>query len=366
MKRAIVLAAGVAALTAALQAQQPQLTVAEQQVMSRSMEQPQPSAYPVPMPADVKLQVLPVFGNVFLIAGGKSNVVAHIGDDGVMLVDSATADISDQVIKAVSVLTPRPIRYIVNTTFDADHYGGNERLAAAGKNPTLAEPGLEGPGSDLPDQQGGGNNPQQLRPTGAMIITTENLGNRMSAPTGESSAVPFAFWPSSTFFTPKKVMSFNDEAVEMHAAAAARTDGDLMVFFRKSDVIAAGDVINTLAYPAFNPALGGSIKGILSGLNDIIDLAVPRFNQQGGTRIVPGHGRIMNEADVVEYRDMITIIHDRVKLAIDKKMTLAQLMAQEPTIDYDGLYSTPALTGAAFVEAIYKELQPAPAATTRR
>lgn len=365
MKRALVLVAGVAVLTAALQAQQPKLTVAEQQVMSRSMEQPQPSAYPVPMPAGVNLQVLPVFGNVFLIAGGASNVVAHIGDDGVMLVDSATAEISDQVVKAVSVLTPRPIRYIVNTTFDPSHYGGNEKIAAAGKNPTLAEPGLEGPGSVVPDQQGG-NNPQQLRPTGAMIITTENMGNRMSAPTGETSAVPFAFWPSSTFFTPKKVMSFNDEAVEMHAAAAAHTDGDLLVFFRRSDVIAAGDVINTMAYPGFDPALGGSIKGILSGLNDLIDLAVPRFNQQAGTRIVPGHGRIMNEADVVEYRDMITIIHDRVKLAVDKKMTLAQLMAQQPTLDYDGLYSTPALTGAQFVEAIYKELSPAPATTTRR
>jgi glyoxylase-like metal-dependent hydrolase (beta-lactamase superfamily II) len=199
-----------------------------------------------------------------------------------------------------------------------------------------------------------------------MIITTENTGNRMSAPTGETSAVPFGFWPSSTFFTPKKTMTFNDEPVELLSVPKAYTDGDLMVFFRKSDVIAAGDVIDTFGYPAFDPKRGGSIKGVLSALNDVIEIAVPRFNQQAGTRIVPGHGRILNEADVVEYRDMVTIIHDRVKLAVDKNMTLAQLKAQQPTLDYDGLYSRPQLTGESYVEAIWNELKAAAAPAARR
>ncbi len=130
-----------------------------------------------------------------------------------------------------------------------------------------------------------------------------------------------------------------------------------MVFFRRSDVIAAGDVINTYAYPSFDPKRGGSITGVLSALNDVVDIAIPRFNQQAGTRIVPGHGRILNEADVVEYRDMTTIIHDRVKLGIEKGMALAQIQAQQPTLDYDGLYSTPALSGAMYVEAIYADLK---------
>jgi cyclase len=355
----------VAGLTAVIHAQQPQLTKAEEAIVSRSMEQPQPSAYPVPMPPGVNLEVLPVFGNVYLIAGGKSNVVVQVGDEGVMVVDTATADISDQVVKAIGVLSRRPISYVVNTTFDPDHFGGNEQVSNAGKNPTLAQQGLTGPGTRNAQGGGGGGN-QPGRQEGAIIFAHENTLNRMSAPTGTAAAVPFAMWPSNTFFTPKKTLTFNDEPIELHHPASAYTDGDVMVFFRRSDAIAAGDVINTLTYAPFDPKRGGSIAGVLSALNDIVDIAVPRFNQQGGTRIVPGHGRILNEADVVEYRDMITIIHDRVKLAVDKGMTLAQVKAQKPTLDYDGLYSTPALTGDMYVEAIYNELKARPSATTSR
>jgi cyclase len=344
------------ALTSAIYAQQPPLTNAERMVIARSMEQPQPSAYPVAMPAGVNLEVLPVLGNVYLIAGAKSNVVAQVGDDGVLLVDSANPEMSEQIVKAVGVLSKRDISYIVNTTFDPDHYGGNDNVGKAGWNPTLAKPALTGPGTRPPQNNAGGGGGAPQRQESAIVFAHENLLNRMSAPTGESSAVPFALWPSNTFFTPRKTLTFNDEPIELWHVAAAQTDGDLMVLFRKSDVIAAGDVINTVAYPSFDPKKGGSIKGVLSALNDIIDIAVPRFNQQAGTRIVPGHGRILNEADVVEYRDMITIIHDRVKLGIDKKMTLAQIKAQQPTLDYDGLYSTPALTGEKYVEMIYADL----------
>lgn len=359
MTRAIIAVAALVAVTAALQAQQPKLSRAEEQVIARSMEQPQPSAYSVPMPPGVTLEVLPVLGNVYLIAGGKSNVVAQVGEEGVLLVDSATADISDQVVKAVGVLSPRSINYLVTTSFDPDHFGGNEKLSNAGVNPTVAGQALTGPGTVVAARGGGpgggGGAPQ--RQQGAIIFAHENTLNRMSAPTGEASAVPFGFWPSNTFFTPKKTMTFNNEPIELLHPAAAHSDGDVMVFFRHSDVIAVGDIINTLTYPSFDPKRGGSIKGVLSALNDIVDIAVPRFNQMGGTRIVPGHGRILNEADVVEYRDMTTIIHDRVKLAVDKGMTLAQLKAQKPTLDYDGLYSTPALTGDMYVEMIYNELK---------
>jgi glyoxylase-like metal-dependent hydrolase (beta-lactamase superfamily II) len=365
MRAAVIGVLAVAALTAVIQAQQPQLTREEQSIVARSMEQPQPSAYPVPMPPDVKLEVLPVLGNVFLIAGGKCNITVQIGDEGVFVVDTATPEISDQVIKAIGVLSKRPISYIVNTTFDADHYGANGRLEDAGRNPTLAQRGLTGPGTPVPAGGAGGGG-QPGRQEGAIIFSHENLLNRMAAPTGAQSAVPFAMWPSNTFFTERKALTFNDEPIELWHLPAAKTDGDVLVFFRHSDVIAAGDVINTYTYPGFDPKLGGSMKGILSALNDIIDIAVPRFNQQGGTRIVPGHGRILNEADVVEYRDMVTIIHDRVKLAVDKGMTLAQLKAQKPTLDYDGLYSTPALTGEMYVEAIYNELKAAPAPKTTR
>jgi glyoxylase-like metal-dependent hydrolase (beta-lactamase superfamily II) len=332
-------------------------SITDQIIMSRSQEQPSPSQRAIPLPAGNPLTLLRVLGNVYMIAGGPSNVAFQVGSEGVLVVDTATAEVSDQVLQAIRVVSDKPISYIINTTPDKQHYGGNERISKAGENPTVALRGLAGPGSVPDDGGGGGNNPNQLRPTGSIVFSHENMLNRMSAPTGEVAAEPFALWPSNTFFTPKKTMWFNDEPLEMLHQPNAITDGDLIVFFRHSDVVVAGDVINTLAYPRFDPKRGGSMQGVLDALNNIIDITVPRFNQQAGTRVIPGHGRVYNEADVVEYRDMMTIIRDRVKLAVDKNMTLDQLKAQKPTLDYDGLYSTPGWTGDMLVEAIYAELR---------
>jgi glyoxylase-like metal-dependent hydrolase (beta-lactamase superfamily II) len=129
-------------------------------------------------------------------------------------------------------------------------------------------------------------------------------------------------------------------------------------------VIAAGDAVNPEGYPKFDPFRGGSIQGAIDALNTIIDITIPEFNEQGGTRVVPGHGRVMNEADVAEYRDGMTIIRDRVKVAVEKGLTLQQLQALQPTLDYDALYGTPGWTGAMFAEAIYKEMT-RPAAPAR-
>jgi cyclase len=352
------------------QPESPMLSVVEQLMKTRSQEQPQSSMRRIALPPGNDLEVLHVEGQVYMIAGGatRSNIAVQVGPEGVFLVDAATEDVSDKVLQAIRVLSKGPINYIVTTTADLDHYGANAKIGGAGQNPTIAPPGLVGrvsggPGDD--GQQGGGNNPNALRPSGAIVFSHENTLNRLSAPTGQEAAAPFALWPTSTFFTPIKTVFFNDEPVELKYAPNAHTDGDVMVFFRRSDVIASGDVINTLGYPMIDLKRGGGIAGALDALNEIIEIAVPRFNQQGGTKVVPGHGRILNEADVVEYRDMNTIIRDRVKLGIDKKMTLDQVKAMKPTLDYDGLYSRPGWTGEMFVEAIYNDLR-RPAGTASR
>jgi cyclase len=349
---AVAVIASSQAVVEQLHAQQ---TVADLMIRSRSQEQPQPSARRIALPQGNPLQVLQVLGNVYMIAGGPSNVTVQIGDEGVLVVDTATAEFSEHVLQAIRVLSERPISYVINTTPDRDHYSGNEKIGMAGENPTVARRDLQGAGT-ITDDNGGGNNPAGLRPQGAMIFAHEHLLNRMSAPTGEVPAEPFALWPTSTFFTPKKAISFNDEAVEMLYEPAAHTDADVMVVFRRSDVVVAGDVIDTRQYPFFDARRGGTIAGILDALNNVIDITVPRFNQMGGTRVVPGHGRILNEADVVEYRDMMTIVRDRVKLGVESGKTLAQIQALRPTLDYDGLYSSPRWTGAMVVEAIYTEL----------
>ena len=348
-------------------------SVTDLMIQSRSQEQPQSSARRIPLPAGNTLEVLHVLGSVYLIAGGPSNIAVQVGGEGVLLVDTATEEVSDQVLQAIRVLSDGPISYIINTTVDKDHFGGNGKIGTAGQNPTLAGRGLTGRVVALPNQDGtprddtpGGGAQAALRPQGAIVFAHENMLNRMSAPTGVASPEPFALWPTSTFFTRQKTLSFNDEAIEMLHQPAAHTDSDLMVFFRKSDVVVAGDVIHTQQYPVFDAKRGGGIQGIIDGLNAVIALTVPRFNQMGGTRVVPGHGRILNEADVVEYRDMMTIVRDRVRDAMDEGKTLAQIKAMRPTLDYDPLYSVPGWTGEMLVEAIHADLRKPASATASR
>ena len=340
-------------------------------VSGRSFEQPQPSAYPLEVPADLGAEILPVLGNVYMIARPTGNVVVQVGRDGIFVVDSGPEGMADKTVQAIKIISKATISYVLNTTPDRDAYGGNQKVAAAGRNPTVNPGGLGGvvtplpgappPGAGPGGGRGGGGGVQRTQ--NAIILAHENLLNRMSAPTGAAAAEPVDFWPSNTFFTVRKSLWFTDEAIEIYHEPAAHTDGDVMAMFRRSDVIAAGPIIDTLAYPVPDSKRGGSITGILKGLNDIIDIAVPKFNQQGGTRIAPGRGRILNEADVVEYRDMMTIIRNRVKDGVDKGLTLQQVQAIGPTLEYDSLYSSPKLTGAQLVETIYNDLK---AAGTRR
>ena len=338
-------------------------------VSGRSIEQPQLSAYPLEVPADLGLEILPLQGNVFMIASPGGNTVVQVGRDGVFVVDPGPEARAEKTLQAIRIITKAPIGYLLNTTADRDTYGANEKIAAAGQNPTVAPQGLGGPNAPPADQFGiaqqaqagaapaGGGQPQ--RQQSAIIFAHENLLNRMSAPTGSTAAEPTGMWPTNTFFTLRKTLWYNDEALEFIHEPSAHTDGDVMLFFRKSDAIAAGPIIDTFAYPVPDAKRGGSIAGILKGLNDIIDVAVPKYNQQGGTKIAPGRGRILNEADVVEYRDMMTIIRNRVKDYVDKGMTLQQAQAIGPTLEYDPLYSTPKFTGQQLVETIYNDLKAA-------
>lgn len=334
-------------------------------VKTRSIEQPQLSQYPVELPAGNRLTMLPVAGNVYMVAGpGTSNVAVQVGDDGVVLVDAGAAGVSDWMMQAIRAVSRREVNFIMMTGPNEDHFGGNGKLAGApfGRPPNQGIPQLGGqvinttPQANPPAAggRGGINNVNT-----ATVVAHEATLNRMSAPTGQAAAYPFELWPTSTFFTPMKTLSWNGEAIELVNEGGATTDGDVIVFFRRSDVVVTGDVIDTLGYPRIDLKRGGTIAGVLEALNDVVELTVPSFNQQGGTKVIPGHGRILNEQDVVEYRDMMTIIHDRVKLAIDKNMTLAQLKAQRPTLDYDGLYSKPDWTGEMLIDTIWENLRAA-------
>jgi cyclase len=278
---------------------------------------------------NAELHVLPVQGNVYAIFGPGGNISAQIGKDGVLLVDTMFAPLAPKIAAELKKLTDKPIRYIVNTHLHPDHVGGN--LALVPYSATGATP-----------VDGGG-------PT---IIAHENVLNRMTAPKNGVAQLVVKGVPNDEYFTPTKDLFFNGEAVILFHEPKAHTDGDSIVFFRRSDVIATGDIFTPERYPFLDLANGGSVQGEIDALNHILRLTVPEHLQEGGTRVVPGHGRLCDEADVVEYREMVTIIRDRVQDLMKRGKSLAEVKAAKPSLDYDTRYGN----GDVFVEAVYKSL----------
>jgi glyoxylase-like metal-dependent hydrolase (beta-lactamase superfamily II) len=288
------------------------------------------------------LELLPLQGNVSVIVGPGGNTTVQIGHEAVVLVDTQTAAVSDEMLTIVESLSTKPIRHIILTSADTDHTGGNAALARAGTYVRLID-SFDPRGSDA----------------NASLIAHINVLARMSAPTGEEAAAPADAWPTDTYFTDEWALFVNDEAIQLLHVPAAHTDGDTMVFFRRSDVISAGDIFNTDRYPPFDGELGGGIAGVIEGLNRILGIAISGENQEGGTVIVPGHGRIGDETTVANYRDMVTIVRDRVAALIDEGRTLEEVQAARPTRDYDGIYAVDSSgwTAEEFVAAIYRDLK---------
>jgi cyclase len=292
---------------------------------------------------NVEIKVLPVQGNVYMLVGAGGNITLQVGKEGVLLVDTMFAPLSDKVIAAIRTVSDKPIRYIINTHVHGDHTGGNEKLAKAGI--TIAGGNVVG---DIGASAG----------TGATVIATQQVLDRMSMKDGSTAAFPSSAWPTDTYITDEKDLFFDGEAIQIFHQPAAHTDGDSIVFFRRSDVVSTGDIFVTTSYPIIDLDRGGTYQGVLDGLNHILDLTIPAEKQEGGTYVIPGHGRLCDEADVVEYRDMMTILRDRFLDMIGKGMTLEQVKASKPTRDYDPLYGTDKgfWTTDKFIEAAYKSL----------
>jgi glyoxylase-like metal-dependent hydrolase (beta-lactamase superfamily II) len=296
-----------------------------------------------PLPANpdfskLEVETLHVQGNIYLIAGAGGNIAVQTGDDGVLMVDTGYEKMADKVLAAVRKLSTKPIRDVINTTLADDHTGANAIFVKAGAV-NQAGPGLGG------------------RVNEADLIASGELTRLMTEIGPDKIAVER--WPIKTFLVRSMDFYSNDEPVIIVHVPEANTAGDSYVWFRKSDVIAAGDIFNETSYPYIDLEHGGGINGIIEGLNQLLEITVPKHLQEGGTMVIPGHGRIGDEHDVLEYRDMVTIIRDRVQNAIKKKMTLAQVKAAKPsyTFEYDLRFGkNPAWTPDQFVEAIYKSL----------
>jgi len=319
--------------------------------------------------ASGQLRVLPVRGNIFLLSGAGTNITVSVGKDGVMLVDSGSAAMAEKTLAAIRDLSrrvtaapmplkscvgvvqgcpwwsssellptttspgaPRPISYIINTSDDPNDVGGNAVIGAAGR--TFGVRNLD---NSIP---------------GAAVVAHENVALRLTT-ANQSKLVPSESYGGRD----KKLNFFNGEGVVITHPDSAHTDGDSIVYFRGSDVLAVGDVINMASYPVIDSARGGTVNGLIEALNWILDVCVVEHMMEGGTIIVPGHGRLIDTADAAYYRDMVTIMRDRVRELRKRGMTLDQIKAARPTRDYDGRYGqNPQWTPAMFVEAIYKTL----------
>jgi len=329
-------------------------------------------------PRDGEVHILPTQGNIYMVIADGTNLAVSIGGDGIMLVDTGAAKMSEKILAGVGQLASavmanptanqcfgancpgkwgwsspyigavisapapaRPLRYIINTSAASDRVGGNERIATTGFFPR---------GSQF------GGAVENVGPR-ASVIAHEEVLNRMSAPAGKASPMPTASWPTDTCFDEfhKLPEYVNGEAVIVYHAPNATTDGDSFVFFRHSEVIAAGNLFSTVSYPVIEADKGGTIDGVIGGLNKILDIAVAEYRAQGGTWIIPGRGRLSDTADVAAYRNMLTMIRDRVKDLKKKGMTLAQVKAARPTLDFDGRYgaTTGPWTTDMFIDAVY-------------
>ncbi len=319
------------------------LAFAASAAVARKSPNPPPVAPPAHDYSKDEVHLLKVQGNVWMLVGAGGNVTLQIGDDGVLFVDAGLAPMSEKILAAVRSLSDGPIRFVISTHVHADHTGGNETIAKAGS--TIAGGNVVGDiGASAANQ--------------AAVIAFQTVLDRMSAPSGQQRAMPPGDWPTETYTTPERKLYFNNEGIQLIHVPGAHTDGDTIVFFRRSDVISAGDIFVTTGYPIVDLSRGGNIQGVIAGLNKIIELAIPADLQEDGTLVIPGHGRLCDVADVVFYQEMVTIIRDRVQDMIGKGMTLEQVKAARPTRDYDPRYgsTTGFWTTDMFVEAVYKSL----------
>jgi len=267
----------------------------------------------------VEFRMTQVAGRVHMLAGAGGNLGVFVADDGVFLVDSQFAPLTERIRAEIRNLTPHPVRFLINTHFHGDHTGGNENFG----------------------------------PAGALIVAHENVRRTLAQP--HYIEMVQTRWPA---FGPEAlpVITFRDsvsfhiggERIDVIHAPPAHTDGDSVIYFRGSDVIHMGDIFRTRGQPIFDRNNGGSYEGLIAAADFVLDLIGE------STKIIPGHGPISTRADLVESRNILTAVRDRIQVGIDAGRTMDEVVASDPSAGFG--WRDGRLTVEETVRWIYAEL----------
>ncbi len=266
----------------------------------------------------VEVKTVPLAGSVSMLEGSGGNIGVLVGTDGVLLVDDEYAPLVPKILAAVKQLSPKPVRFVVNTHFHGDHTGGNAPL-----------------GTD-----------------GAVIIAQDNVFKRLSTEQYSARlqknipAAPASAWPVVSF-ADSVTFHFDGEQVDVFHVVPAHTDGDSVLWFRKANVVHMGDVFFNGMYPFIDTAGGGSIDGMVTALDTVLG----RIDD--GTKVIPGHGPAGSKADLKKFRDMLATVRDRIRKAVQQGKTQDQVVAAKPTADFDAAWGNGFLKPDAFVAMTY-------------
>ena len=302
--------------------------------VTSTFAQPLPAEPPIPG----EMEVIHVQGNVWLIAGVGGNIAVQVGEQGVFVVDTGSSGFGQYIIDAIAEISDRPIRYIVNTSIAAQHIGGNAILAVL-------------PGGSTAGAENGAR---------INVVSQENVLLRMSlARNSDGERIhPQLSWPTDGYYEPQRGQIFNGEAIDIIHMTNAYSDGDSIVYFRGSNVLVSGDVFTNTSLPLIDFSREGSFQGSINALDQMLDITISDNLAEGGTYVIPGHGYVSDEADLVEYRDMTYIIRDRLQhLIVEEGLSLEQVKQARPILGWEGRYGRPEWTVEMFIEAVYDEFQ---------
>jgi glyoxylase-like metal-dependent hydrolase (beta-lactamase superfamily II) len=290
---------------------------------------------------DHGLSLFHVKGQVYVLDGAGVNVTVQIGDQAVVFVDTPDPEYIDEMMSLIREISNAPVRYVITTALDPMHLAGNDAINNLGFR------GFGGRGAGVAVAAGGNT-------TGVTLLAHENVLNRFYLADNDVEELTL----TTTYFTPTFDFFMNDEGIAVYHMPNAHTDGDSIVFFRSSDVISLGDIMIPGQYPDIDVEQGGSINGLIEALNFTLALMIPGKNAEGGTYAVPGHGRLGDEIDVVEYRNMLVIVRDRIQYQMEQGMSLNDIIASNPVLDYSTEYGGPrgGPTSTEFITAIYQSL----------